>query len=143
LAIVSTSKYDVLHRKPPKPAAYEAKPGTCRYCGNPLLDEQGRIRKRASWHKDCLEEFKIIYWPAETRKAVWKRDRGQCANCPTICDGFEIPWEMDHRKPLIEAKGNIEYWKLFNLDLLCLTCHSKKTSAEATARAAARKNKLV
>ena len=46
---------------------------------------------------------------------------------------------MDHIKPLIEAQGNLDYWRLGNLQTLCTDCHVKKTSAEATARAEARK----
>jgi 5-methylcytosine-specific restriction endonuclease McrA len=46
---------------------------------------------------------------------------------------------MDHIKPLIEAQGNLDYWRLTNLQTLCHDCHKKKTGAEATARAVARK----
>ena len=83
-----------------------------------------------------MEEYKLIYWPRETRKAVWDRDRGSCAGCGTKCG--KRGWDMDHVKPLIEAQGNIEYWKLPNLQTLCWACHKKKTGSEAKARAEAR-----
>ena len=125
------------HRKPPKPHYYDtALPGDCRYCGQPIYKKNGKINLRASWHKECVEEYKIIYWPKETRKAVWQRDRGHCAGCGTKC-GLK-GWEMDHIKPLIEAHGDISYWKMDNLATLCHQCHKNKTGSEASARAAAR-----
>ena len=132
----------MLHRKPPKPAAYStAKPGNCRYCGKPILDKEGKPRKRASWHEDCVEEYKAIYWPGHTRRIVWHRDRVQCAKCPTKAKTKGGDWHVDHITPLIEAKGNIEFWKLPNLQTLCHPCHKEKTAREATERAARRKAK--
>jgi len=126
------------YRKPPKPPFYDgALPGQCRVCGEYVLRSKGTINTRANWHPKCLIEYKLIHWPRETRKAVWSRDKGACADCGCRCD--KRGWELDHRKPLVEAKGRIEYWKLPNLQTLCRDCHRKKTSAEATARAAARK----
>lgn len=93
------------------------------------------LNKRARWHPDCLDEYKIIYWPQETRKAVFERDRGICGVCGAA-DGY---WEMDHHRPLFEARGRIEFWKLPNLVTLCRPCHVAKTSAEATARAEKRR----
>lgn len=46
---------------------------------------------------------------------------------------------MDHIKPLIESNGNLEYWKMGNLQTLCKSCHHKKTGEEATQRAEERK----
>lgn len=46
---------------------------------------------------------------------------------------------MDHIKPLIEANGDINYWKMGNLQTLCKACHHKKTGEEATHRAEERK----
>lgn len=125
------------HRKPPKPEHYDTlEKGICRFCGGDILKASGQINFRASWHKECVEEYKIIYWPKETRKAVWDRDRGHCAGCGVICG--KKGWEMDHIIPLIEAQGNIEMWKLPNLATLCWECHKKKTGSEASRRAEAR-----
>jgi len=33
------------------------------------------------WHPDCFDRYKLIHWPAETRKAVEARDHGICARC--------------------------------------------------------------
>lgn len=126
------------HRKPPKPKHYD-KPcnGYCRMCGKEILREDGKLNKRRTWHPECIEAYQIIYWPAETRKAVWSRDRGRCAGCGDQCTRWN--WELDHRQPLIEAQGRIEYWMMPNLQTLCSPCHAKKTGAEATARAAKRR----
>ncbi len=138
--VLRRRKYVMLHRKPPKPPFYVTAPkGTCRYCGDTLLDKNGKVRTRASWHEDCLEEYKTIYWPGHTRDVIWIRDRGQCAKCPTKFNSKRGEWEVDHIRPLIEANGNIEFWKTPNLMTLCGDCHKKKTAGEATARAAARR----
>ncbi len=125
------------YRKPPKPEHYDTlEKGVCRYCGKDILKASGQVNFRASWHKDCVEEYKTIYWISETRKAVWSRDKGKCAGCGIKCG--KKGWEMDHIKPLIEAHGNIEMWKLPNLQSLCWSCHKQKTGSEASARAEAR-----
>jgi 5-methylcytosine-specific restriction endonuclease McrA len=125
------------HRTPPKPKHYSTAPkGHCRYCGKGIFKGE-KLNMRASWHEHCLKEYKLIYWPKETRKAVWRRDRGTCASCGTKCHIKN--WDLDHRQPLIEAKGRIEFWKMDNLATLCKPCHKEKTSREATARAAARR----
>jgi len=125
------------YRKPPKPPHYDsAENGDCRFCGKEILKANGKINFRANWHKDCVIEYKLIHWPKETRKAVWKRDKGRCEGCGVKC-GLK-GWELDHRKPLIEAKGDITYWMMDNLSTLCHQCHKYKTGSEASARAAAR-----
>jgi 5-methylcytosine-specific restriction endonuclease McrA len=96
----------------------------------------GRIKTRANWHKSCVQEYKILYWPSETTKFIRKRDRGICAKCGTKTKN----WQVDHIKPLIEAKGNIDYWKSENLQTLCVDCHKEKTSFESTQRAKMRKS---
>lgn len=128
------------HRKPPKPIHYNnAQPGFCRFCGDPILRENGTLNRRANWHKPCVKLYRVIYWPQETRKAVLRRDSGICAGCGLVCDDLHEPWQVDHVRPLIESNGDIEFWKLPNLQTLCLDCHSQKTASEATNRAAARR----
>lgn len=125
------------HRRPPKPEYYDiAEKGQCRFCGKDIFKDGGRLNTRANWHKECVGVYREIYWPQETRRAVWKRDKGRCSACDRSCG--RTGWEMDHIKPLIEAKGDISYWRLDNCTTLCRACHAKKTGAEATARAAAR-----
>jgi 5-methylcytosine-specific restriction endonuclease McrA len=128
------------HRKPHKPIFYDQRvPGQCRYCGGEILDKKGQRSKRAMWHPACVAEYKLIHFPGDTRRAVFKRDKGKCAKCGVVTRYLRGAWDMDHIKPLIEAQGNLDYWRLPNLQTLCSPCHTAKTSAEATARAAARR----
>lgn len=129
------------HRLPPKsPYYHNPKKGQCRHCGKDVLKPNGELNKRANWHKKCVQEYKLIHWPQVTRKAVFKRDKGKCADCGVIAKRGQR-WDMDHIKPLVESKGDLSYWQLPNLQTLCPPCHIKKTSAEASKRALARKNK--
>lgn len=131
------------YRKPPKPAAYDSPPGYCRYCGHAIVNAAGKLNLRANWHPPCVETYRVIYWPQETRKAVWRRDRGQCANCPTRFGSLHDAWHVDHHRPLIEAQGDIDYWLLPNLKTLCTPCHAAKTKEEAGERARKRREGLL
>lgn len=129
------------HRNPPKPAHYDTAPkGTCRWCGLPILNKKGELSTRAHWHPKCVNDYKLIHWPAVTRKAVFRRDRGLCKSCGHQCSksGKDV-WHMDHITPLIESQGDLKFWKLPNLQTLCQRCHTAKTSREATARAESRR----
>jgi 5-methylcytosine-specific restriction endonuclease McrA len=138
------TKYPVIHRKPPKPIHYDNyMPGQCRFCGEGIFNEKtGKLKTRANWHPACVKAYKALYWPAETRKAVWLRDKGQCAHCSVKLEKKGGGWHVDHIKPLIEAHGDLDYWRLPNLQTLCHPCHFKKTGEEATARAARRREQL-
>ena len=132
----------VQHRVPPKPPHYHNPlPGQCRWCGQLIFKKDGTtLNKRANWHPACVKDYKLVAWPNVTRRAVYKRDNGVCKVCGHQCarKGADV-WHLDHVKPLIEANGNIDYWKPGNLQTLCQTCHHAKTGTEATARAEARK----
>ena len=71
------------HRIPPKPTAYYTKKkGKCRFCGNLIKSEKtGLTNQRKSWHRKCVDEYMFIYHSSETRKYIWKRDKGNCAHC--------------------------------------------------------------
>jgi len=128
------------HRTPPKPPYFDTVPeGTCRWCNKEVgLTPTGK-QSNSRWHPVCLAEYKLLFWPTTTRRVVYKRDRAKCAKCGSKCDRYKNPWHMDHIKPLIEAQGNLDYWRLQNLQTLCTPCHTTKTSQEATERAAKRK----
>lgn len=129
------------HRTPPKPLSYDtADPGQCRWCGESILKADGSTNKRAKWHPKCVMEYKLIHWPKETRRAVYKRDKGVCAKCGHNCARkYSDVWHLDHIQPLIESQGNLDFWKLPNLQTLCQPCHHAKTGSEATERAARRR----
>jgi 5-methylcytosine-specific restriction endonuclease McrA len=127
------------HRTPPKPPYFDTVPeGTCRWCNQEVgLTPKGKPSK-SRWHPACLKEYKLLFWPSSTRRAVWRRDKSVCAGCGAKCL-YPLEWHMDHIKPLIAANGDISYWQLPNLQTLCTPCHTAKTSQEATERAAKRK----
>lgn len=129
------------HREPPKPANWTTpRKGTCRFCQLPVLNEDGTVNTRTQWHPICVVDYQMIYWPAVTRKAVWMRDGGRCAQCGHRCPsrGAGV-WHLDHIQPLIEAHGDIRYWQMGNLQTLCQACHIAKTSREAGERALVRR----
>ena len=132
------------YRIPPKPEYFDSvPPGTCRWCNELTgLTPKGKV-KTSRWHSHCLQEYKLLFWPAETRKAVWNRDGGICAICTKQCNKKGGHWHVDHQMPLIEAKGNISFWKMGNLQTLCVNCHKQKTSQEATSRAEQRKKNVI
>jgi 5-methylcytosine-specific restriction endonuclease McrA len=127
------------HRTPPKPPHFDEAPeGTCCWCNQEVgLTPKGKPSK-SRWHAACLKDYKQLFWPSNTRRAVLRRDKAVCAQCGVKCN-YNLPWHMDHIKPLVEANGDISYWQLPNLQTLCTPCHTAKTSQEATARAEKRK----
>lgn len=129
------------HRIPPKPKYFDTvPPGTCRWCNKKIGPTPKGNPSRSRWHPKCVKEYKLIHWPSETRKAVWRRDKGVCAKCGKQCSRKGNSWHMDHIVPLVESKGKLKYWKLGNLQTLCVDCHKQKTINEATQRAARRRS---
>ena len=145
------------HRRPIIPFS-DAPRGACRWCGDPILYEDGPKRgepnRRRRWHPACVDRYNESD-PREARRRVRKRDRGRCAVCgldtvklrrsirgkgtfkKTRELGFKPRksfWELDHVVPLIDGGGH----DLANLQTLCSPCHQRKTSAEAVDRRVAR-----
>lgn len=124
-------------RVPPKPLSYYriSRPGRCRWCAGTIKES-----KRKRWHQDCVEEYRLIYYPSETRRVIYQRDRGVCAGCGQK----DRSWQVDHIRPLYEQKGkparevDLDYWRVPNLQTLCRSCHQEKSSREATARASSK-----
>lgn len=129
------------HRIPPKPPYFDTVPeGTCRWCNKEIgLTAKGRVSK-SRWHVECVNEYKLLFWPAATRKFVWYRDKGKCNSCGTICTRKGLTkWQMDHKVPLYSDPGNLDLFRLTNCQTLCIECHKSKTAKEATHRAGQRK----
>mgnify|MGYP005680531865 FL=1 len=108
----------------------------CRWCGNTILNEDGTINGRKSWHEDCATQYMIIYHSREQRAQVFRRDDGVCNHCGT--SGGR--WDVDHINPLVEQRGvspdNIDwtYYSMKNLQTLCKKCHKVKTKSETHLR---------
>lgn len=127
------------HRKPPLPPSMRAKKqrGSCRWCALPIVNSKGEPVKKL-WHRKCVKEFKLLHWPAETRRAVFERDQGKCARCarqhPTLRGNL---WQHDHIRPLVEANGDLTFWHLDNIQTLCTTpCHVEKGKEDNARRRA-------
>lgn len=103
--------------------------GTCRWCGDAILRDDGTPNRRRNWHPECVEEYKNS-WPHEWRRAVGERDGGVCAACPAGTPPHER-WEADHVLPLIDGGD----WSLGNAQTLCRAHHREKTAAENSRRA--------
>jgi hypothetical protein len=127
-------------RRPPRPATWDSPKGTCRFCGEEII-ENGVQNKRKNWHKECVDIWNIMSSPSDARRYLWKREQGVCQGCGKDTWKYDESWEVDHRKPLFEANGDLSYWHPDNLQLLCWTCHGNKTKAEATRRALNKKPK--
>ena len=51
-------KWDGNFRLPPKPDSYYTQTkGNCRWCGKVILNEDGTINTRKSWHEECATEY--------------------------------------------------------------------------------------
>jgi 5-methylcytosine-specific restriction endonuclease McrA len=145
------------HRRPAIPFS-DAPRGTCRWCGEAIVHEDGAKRgepnRRRRWHPACVSGYEESD-PREARRRVRKRDRGRCATCgldtvklrgkirgkgafaKTRELGFKPRksfWELDHIVPLIDGGGH----ELSNLQTLCTPCHKRKTTAEAAERRSTR-----
>jgi len=133
-------------RKPPKPDSYYTKiKGQCRWCGNMIVNEDGTINERRSWHEDCATEYMIIYHSREQRAQVRKRDKGVCNHCGK----FAMKWDVDNIKPLVEQRDvreedlDWDYYKLDNLQTLCKPCHRLKTNSEVILKKNVKKKRKI
>lgn len=54
--------------------------GVCRWCDKAVLSPKGEPTT-GTWHSECVDAYKLLFWPAVTREAVFERDRGICALC--------------------------------------------------------------
>lgn len=124
-------------RRPPKPPTWNSPKGTCRFCGEAII-EKGVQNFRKNWHVGCVGIWNIMTSPADARRHVWAHDKGVCQGCGKSTWGYEDSWQVDHAKPLFEATDHT-FWHPDNLQLLCSTCHKTKTAEEATRRALRRK----
>lgn len=116
------------HRQAPRPASWDCPRGTCRFCGEPII-EGGVQNNRKHWHQACADRWKVMNSPTEARKLVFRREKGICQCC-----GFKSltmkDFQVDHIKPLFEADGDPSYYESTNMQLLCHPCHKEKTKID-------------
>lgn len=120
-------------RKPPRPKTWNSPKGSCRLCGDKII-ENGRHNTRKNWHSKCVSIWLVMTSPRHARDHVWEREKGTCQGCGKNSWKYGEEWQVDHHLPLFEANGDIAYWHPDNLRLLCNGCHKKKTAEEATRR---------
>lgn len=134
-------------REAPSPSY---RPGWCRWCGlelrrradgNPARRDRCDLQREG---RDCAGEYRRSR--TYTRHAVRERDRAIhgrmiCATCRTTVEGPDTnsgdgcqPWAADHIVPLEDGGAHT----LTNLQVLCVPCHTAKTSAENSRRRAVR-----
>lgn len=146
--------------EPPGDPAECEKPGHCWWCGEPMYrvnnDGDRVLDKRRGYHRaergerGCRDEKDRSY-TFDARNAVVFAAKAagetelRCVDCGTLCarlsadapESDETPtfWEADHELALEDGgEHSVE-----NLRCRCARCHRAKTSAENTARAAARR----
>ena len=119
--------------KPQRQAVKKRDHGACCGCGVDTARIRARIFKVFPWWKEAAEKK----WGARWKAALQKRiEAYRLAGWPVGERKEGKWWQADHRMPLIEANGRIEYFRLDNLQTLCCKCHAVKTKAEQQARAA-------
>ncbi len=123
------------HRKPPKPASWNCKRGTCRYCGEDII-EDGLKNTRKHWHQACANTWKVMNNPSVAQRVVLRRDKYTCQSCGH--HDRNGSFDVDHIKPLFEANGDPSYWQTPNLRTLCKDCHKVKTREDMKRYYAAR-----
>lgn len=68
--------------------------------------------------------------PGDVKLRIWSRAKGYCQICTRKILAGE-PKHFDHMTPLADGGRHAEK----NLQIACVSCHGKKTAAEATERA--------
>lgn len=144
------------HRKVPIQFT-DAPRGTCRWCGELILTPEGKVYRKARWHKGCNADY-WLHFDRPRQLALLSTLTKHCAVCNRLLpqwtkdyegwspDGVywrivrKVQAEVDHIIPLWKTVGMnpINARKFFgptNLQLLCSPCHKEKTKREATERA--------
>lgn len=136
------------HRDPPDPPHWDSEPGICRWCGCCIVGPTGKPMYRLRWHEKCLAEYKVIFWPQETRYQLWSLGGGACEVCGCLLAWSDIMWsrttpggwreryqvipkpEAHHIIPLHryphDRSDPYRAWRMPNLMLLCHDCHVKQ-----------------
>jgi len=145
---------------------YPPIPGRCRWCGKPILGQDGSVNSRRTWHDGpnrlmtpamrarrrkgepaCLHEYLMRARSAYARPLIYRRDRGRCRDCghplapPQGVPGSDYPpkpWRDWELDHHRPLKDGGSFAPA-NQCARCVDCHREKTSREASERAAARR----
>ena len=82
-----------------------------------VLERERSTLSRITSSPDSPEQARLI--SAEVRREVWRRDRGQCAECQS-----QERLEFDHIIPVAMGGSNTAR----NIQLLCEVCNRKKAA---------------
>jgi len=120
--------------------------GKCRWCAGTIRHRNGAVQYRRRWHPECVELYKIATSNDYAYAYLVRRDGLVCQGCG---EPLYARAEVDHKVPLWSVDKldpeNVEeierlrhYWSVDNLQLLCRSCHKRKSAAEAAQRASLR-----
>ena len=109
------------------------KKGRCRFCGE-------GCEPHRTWHDGCGEMYNDITIVRRTRRMLADRDGPFCRICGSgngdlMTDGALVFFEVDHIVPLAVGDGwpperRRELFMPGNLQLLCHSCHARKTAED-------------
>lgn len=126
-------------REPPRLPFDRAPAGICRVDG-----EKVKPPRRLYCSAECSEIYPMLF--ANSAWQAWRfaRDVFGDRRARCMCCGAErVALELDHIRPLwsLTPAERLEWrwWLPYNLWLICIQCHRKKTALEAAARATLRR----
>lgn len=121
--------------------------GECRLCR--LSVPPSKDGTPRAWHNgkngepDCWQEYRLMTRHGLAKQALARTRGNACEKCGTKGKTRSAKWlHLDHVVPLIDGANDVDrlrFFRLDNLQLLCEDCHTSKTSAENSQRAARRK----
>lgn len=126
-------------------AVFERDKGICARCGVDADLQRRADRETARlWYWLARRHFDERVVRGELKVSAWgecytlanrevekqQNESGRTARGPA--------WEHDHIRPLVEAKGDLSFWALDNIQTLCRACHVQKGKEDNARRRAAR-----
>lgn len=128
-------------------AVFQRDHGICACCG---LDSEARKRywvdTERLWYwlarRHFDDEFSAGRIPFTSWGEAYSLARADLARQMKAAGAVsltESAWQHDHIRPLVDANGDLQFWRLANIQTLCTACHKAKTAREARERAALRK----
>lgn len=96
------------------PIPHRGTPGSCRWCGDPILRPDGQPDRRRTWHPDCVTAYQLAAgWPDVIRRIAWRQDQGVCRACghDLLAARLRVVGQaMWRRIRLLEGVPSIPHW---------------------------------